>query len=117
MHEAGLMQNALEIAEERARLHGATRIRCITLRVGRMAGVEPEALTFVFDVMAAGTMAEGAALHIEAVPVVCYCDECKSDFTPEGFVFTCPGCGQVSREVREGQELELASLEVSDDEA
>lgn len=115
MHEAGLMQCALEAAEEQARLCGATRIHRVTLRVGKLAGVESEALAFAFDVVTADTIAEGAILDIEPVPIVCYCDVCEKEFSPEGFVFTCQDCGRPSADVRAGRELELASLEVSGD--
>jgi hydrogenase nickel incorporation protein HypA/HybF len=115
MHEASLMLNALEIAEEQARQRGATRIHRIALRVGRLAGVEPEALAFAFDMVTAGTMAEGATLAIESAPVVCLCDVCRQEFSPDDFVFACPTCGALSQDVRSGQELELIRLEVSGD--
>ena len=115
MHEVGLMQNALELAEEQARLLGASRIHQITLRIGKLAGIEPEALAFAFDVVTAGTMADGAALGIESVPVVCFCTACGAEFVPEDFIFACPRCGALSQDVRSGQELELTSLEVSGD--
>jgi hydrogenase nickel incorporation protein HypA/HybF len=116
VHEISVMQSALEIAQQEALLRGATHIHCITLRVGRLAGVEPVALTFAFEVVTAGTMAEGASLRIESVPIVCYCDQCQKEFMPEDFVFACPGCGVLSQNVRAGQELELINLEVSGDE-
>ena len=115
MHEVGLMQGALELAEEQARLRGATRIHRITLRVGRLAGVEPEALAFAFDVVTAGTLAEGATLAVDPVPVICFCAACGREFAPADFVFACPTCGALSGEVRSGRELELLSLEVSGD--
>jgi len=115
MHEVGLMQSALELAEEQARLRGAGRIHRITLRIGKLAGVEPEALAFAFHVVTTGTMADGATLGIESVPVVCFCAACRAEFAPEGFVFACPRCGALSQDVRSGQELELTSLEVSGD--
>jgi hypothetical protein len=43
------MQSALDIVEELARLNEATRVRRGTMRVGRFAGVEPEALAFAFE--------------------------------------------------------------------
>jgi hydrogenase nickel incorporation protein HypA/HybF len=115
MHEVSIMESALGIAEESARLHGATRIHSVTLRIGRLAGVEPEALELAFEVVTAGTLAEGAKLKIEATEVVCYCPDCQVDFVPVGFVFRCPRCGRDSRVVRQGRELELLSLEVSKD--
>ena len=48
MHEVGLMQDALGLALEEARRQGASRVHQLTLRVGRLAGVEPEALAFAF---------------------------------------------------------------------
>ena len=115
MHELSLMESALEMAQEQARSAGATRIHRITLRVGRLAGVEREALEFAFSVAAAGTMAEGAALHVEAEPIMCYCEACASTFAPADFIFACPRCGGLSRDVRAGQALELVQLEVSGD--
>ena len=113
MHEVGLMESALEIAQEHARRQGATRIHTIALRVGRLSGVEPEAMELAFEVVTAGTSAEGARLVVESVPVVCFCRDCDREFEPTGFVFPCPCCGRFSSEIRQGRELELASLEVS----
>jgi hydrogenase nickel incorporation protein HypA/HybF len=113
MHEVGLMQDALDLAVDEARRRGASRIHRLTLRVGRLAGVEPEALAFAFDVVASGTPAAGAEFTIEQVPVTCFCTVCRREFEPDDFVFRCPVCGGLSREVRRGRELELASLEVS----
>jgi hydrogenase nickel incorporation protein HypA/HybF len=113
MHEASLMQATIEIAEEELRRQGATRIHALRLRIGRLAGVEPEALGLAFEVVTAGTPAEGATLEIETVEVVCRCQVCAEEFTPADFIFCCPRCGRPSSDVRRGRELELASLEVS----
>ena len=113
MHEVSLMQSALEIAEEQAYSQGATRIHAITLRIGRLAGVVPEALGLAFEVVTAGTRAEGASLEVETVEIVCRCPACEKDFTPIDFIFRCPLCGRPSGDVRRGREMELASMEVS----
>src|SRR5689334_17089072 len=113
MHEVGLMQSAVEAACDHARRAGASRVHRLTLRVGRLAGVEPEALAFAFDVVSAGTAAEDARLEVEDVAVVCFCPECRVEFEPGGPIFACPRCGRPSGDVRRGAELELARLEVS----
>ncbi len=113
MHEVGLMQTALDIALEHAHREGAQRIHRITLRVGALSGTMPEALAFAFDVTTRGTPAEGARLEVERVPVVCRCSACAEEFEPPDIIFECPRCGQLSADVRQGRELELASLEVS----
>jgi hydrogenase nickel incorporation protein HypA/HybF len=113
MHEAGLMRDAIDLAVAEAARAGAGRVHRVVLRVGALAGVEPEALDFAFEIAAAGTIAAGARLEIQQTPAVCLCAGCGLDFEPAGVVFECPRCGAASAEVRGGCELELVSLEVS----
>jgi hydrogenase nickel incorporation protein HypA/HybF len=113
MHEVGLMHQALGIAQDTAARHGAERIIRLTLRVGAHSGVVPEALTFAFEALSPGTAAEGAALVIEPVAVVCHCSACDRDFEPPDFTYECPACCRVCTDVRRGRELEVCSLEVA----
>jgi hydrogenase nickel incorporation protein HypA/HybF len=113
MHEVGLMENTLAIALKRAADEGALHIHQLTMRVGPLSGVVVDALEFAFDVLSQGTIAEGATLTVERVPIVCYCPTCRVEFRPGDLFCECPRCHAPSREVRQGRELELASLEVS----
>lgn len=113
MHEVGLMQSTLGLALERAAQEGARRIHRLTMRVGPLSGVVPEALEFAFDVLAQGTIAEGALLDVERVPILCDCPACRLEFQPDDLFCECPRCHQVSVEVHQGRELELTSVEVS----
>ena len=113
MHEVGVMESAMGIALNRAAEEGAGRIHRLTMRVGPLSGVVAEALEFAFDVLSRGTIAEGATLEVERVPILCYCSTCRLEFQPEDLFCECPGCHAPSGEVRQGRELELASLEVS----
>jgi hydrogenase nickel incorporation protein HypA/HybF len=113
MHEVGLMQTALEMAFAHARQAGASRIHRMRFRVGALSGVVPEALEMAFIVATPDTPAAGAELIVERVPVVCHCDECDCEFCPNDVVYQCSSCGALSSCVRQGRELELASLEVS----
>ncbi|MGO8763523.1 MAG: hydrogenase maturation nickel metallochaperone HypA [Limisphaerales bacterium] len=113
MHEVGIAQNALEQAIKAAQAAGATRIHNLLLRVGVMSGVVPEALVFAFEAVCHGTMAEGAALKVELVPVVCWCENCRIEFSSPEMLYECPQCRQFNTRLRRGLELELASLEAS----
>ncbi len=113
MHEAGLAQTALEIAAVKAGERGATRVHRLTLHVGDLSGVVPEALRFALEALSPGTAAEGATFDIEVLPVECYCATCGRPFRPADVVYACPACGRVSSDVRRGHELELVSLEAS----
>ncbi|MCS6976361.1 MAG: hydrogenase maturation nickel metallochaperone HypA [Gemmatales bacterium] len=113
MHEAGLMEEALRAAEQAAREAGAERIHRLRLRIGRLSGVEPEALRLAFEALRPGTIAEHAHLDLEIAPVLCRCRRCHVEFAPEDFVFLCPRCGIPSAEVLRGLELELLAVEAS----
>ncbi len=114
MHEIGLMETALRAAEEAALEAGARRIQRLHLRVGRLSGIEPDALRLAFDALRPGTLAENAQLDLELVPIVCRCQSCNLGFSPEDFTFLCPRCGTPSADTLQGRELELAAVEVSE---
>ena len=113
MHEVGLMQEALRIALDHAKNAGGNRIHSMTMRVGKISGVELEPLRLAFEVVTAGTMAEQAILRLEEVPVQSWCAGCADVFQPDDCIYRCPKCGQLSSDVREGREFELLALEVS----
>ncbi|MDP1581309.1 MAG: hydrogenase maturation nickel metallochaperone HypA [Candidatus Didemnitutus sp.] len=112
MHEVGIMESALTVITREARAHHAQRVERITLRIGAISGVEPDALRFAFEAVSPGSVADGAKLVIRRVPARAHCRECDKDFTIEsGFIFQCPRCHAFSGDVRAGRELELARLE------
>ena len=113
MHEVGLMENALAIALEYAARERVERIEKLSMRVGTLSGVEPDALWFAFDIVTQNTIAEGARLDIESCPTRCYCEVCRREFEPVEMGYDCPVCQTWSQSIVQGKELELASLEVS----
>jgi hydrogenase nickel incorporation protein HypA/HybF len=114
MHEIGLMQRMVEVALDRAASAGARYVQRVTVRVGAESGVVPDVITLAFEVATRGTIAEGAELQIEDVPITCFCAACDLDFAPADALHECPSCHQWGAEVRCGKEFELASLEIGD---
>ncbi len=112
MHELGLMENVRDLALAAAADHGAEGITAITLRIGALAGVEPEALRFAHRLVMEGTVAEGAVLRIEEVAAECWCAPCAAPFPADDGVCECPRCRGISRRLLRGRELELASLDL-----
>jgi len=113
MHEFGIMQEAVDMAIDRALESGAERIHLIRLRVGKLSGVVPEAMRFVHEVIVEGTIAEGSSLEIEEAPIVCHCNACHSEFQAPDARLLCPRCQTPSGEIRGGRELEIVNMEVS----
>jgi len=112
MHELALMETVAVLALEAARQRGAEAITAIHLRIGSLAGVEPDALHFAARVVLRGGLADGSKFTIEVVPARAWCVPCGELFALEAGLGLCPRCGAASAELRQGRELELASLEL-----
>ena len=112
MHELSLMEALREQVLEAAARHGARRIMAVHLRIGSLAGVEPQALQFAFEVLMAEGISAGARLEIEAVPAEWFCPACAAPFADGPAGCECPRCAAFSRRLLRGRELELAALEI-----
>jgi hydrogenase nickel incorporation protein HypA/HybF len=112
MHELAIMQSALSLALDQARQAGAARVYSIRLRIGALSGVVPDALEFAFEALTPGTLAEGSQLAIERVPARFWCATCTREFQSDDLFAECPACHSLSRELRAGREMEVASLEI-----
>ncbi|TKJ34952.1 hydrogenase maturation nickel metallochaperone HypA [bacterium (candidate division B38) B3_B38] len=116
MHEMSITTNLVELLNEHLQGCPGARITRVNLKVGRLTAVEPDALTFCFQVLTEGTPMEGAELQIELVSVRARCLQCQSCFEVEGFYFQCPRCSGKELETIAGDELDLVSLEIEEDE-
>jgi hydrogenase nickel incorporation protein HypA/HybF len=61
-------------------------------------------------VVNAGSIADAAQLLIEAVPAGCFCAGCEAFFTAADGCCESPIWSPISRELRQGRELQLLSL-------
>jgi hydrogenase nickel insertion protein HypA len=73
MHEMAVTQAMLNMALEHA---DGQRITGIHLRVGSLSAIVPESVQMFFDYLSQDTLAEGAVLHFEVVPIEMACLDC-----------------------------------------
>lgn len=115
MHEVSLMKNLLRTVENAASAEGGKHIQVIHLRIGEMSGVSIDALSFAFEVLSKGSIAEGGRLDFERVPLRARCRECGKEFHPEEFVFRCAGCGSPELDILSGREMEVDYILLDDE--
>ncbi|MGF1467307.1 MAG: hydrogenase maturation nickel metallochaperone HypA [Sandaracinaceae bacterium] len=109
MHELSITRNIVAICAERA---GARSVRSVTVQVGRLAGIEVDALRFCFDLCAEGTPLEGAKLIIDEVEGRGECLACGEVLQVSRLVAVCP-CERRGRlRLTAGQELLIREMEV-----
>src|SRR5665811_1524746 len=114
MHEMTLAVNVVEEVERSlAGLDDRARVMTVTLEVGGLRAVVPEALSFCFEVASSGTRVEGACLNIKEIPVEVRCDRCDRQWVIHEIGFLCPDC-EGAVKVLSGKELLLRAIEVDD---
>ena len=112
MHELSLMEGLLELIQDSARKEGFTRVRRVILSIGKLSGVEPEAMAFCFESVMAGTLAEGAELEINEVEGLGRCEPCGATVPMETRFDPCPHCGKVQLPVTAGTDMRVEALDV-----
>jgi len=98
--------------QEQAALKNFRQVQVVRLEIGVFAGVEVEAMRFGFDVVARGTLAEGAELDIIHVDGQAWCPPCGATVNVNKRFDACPLCGNYGLQVTAGEELRIKELEV-----
>lgn len=113
MHEITLCQRALEIVEQQAAQNGARRVTGVWLKVGAFSCVEQSALTFCFELVCRGTIAEGCALHIEEQTAECWCPDCQQYVhLLSQHVRRCPQCQSNELRIVADDGLQIQRIEI-----
>lgn len=109
MHEMSITQSVVEICEKNAE---GRRVLAVTLEIGELSGVVPDAVEFCFEACAQGTLLEGARLIIERVPGRGECGTCGKEVPVRTYFDPCSACGAFGVRVTAGEELRVKELEV-----
>jgi hydrogenase nickel incorporation protein HypA/HybF len=95
-----------------AERHGAEGIAAVTVSIGALSGVDPDALEMAFPLAAAETALAGTRLIIESVPAALTCRRCGAEWSSPDPFCLCRACGSSEVDVTAGRELHIRSLEL-----
>jgi hydrogenase nickel incorporation protein HypA/HybF len=116
MHEMGIANSILTgVARELERRPGSRAVK-VGVRIGELAGVDPDALNFAFEALTLDTQLAGLVLDIEYCAPRARCRDCRHEFEMRNFDLQCPSCENTNAECISGDELQFAYLEVEEDE-
>lgn len=112
MHELAVCQALMNQVESIAAERNARSVVTITIGMGPLSGVEAQLLKHAYPVASAGTIAEGAVLVIQDLPVRIKCNlcGCESEASPNKLL--CTECGEWHTTLISGDELMLMSVEL-----
>lgn len=114
MHEMGIASSILNgVAAEVHRRPGVRPLK-VGVRVGELAGIDPDALSFAFEALIIDTPLAGLELDVEYRASRGRCRDCSHEFEARNFELLCPACGSLSTDRISGDELEFAYLEIEE---
>ncbi len=114
MHEMGIATAVLDAIRQEAERRPGARVTKVGMKIGPLAGVDPDALSFSFEVLVSGTEFDKLELAIEACPIRYRCRACDETFPVADYDNTCPQCRTLDTECVGGTELQLAYLEMEE---
>jgi hydrogenase nickel incorporation protein HypA/HybF len=109
MHELSIAEAIVDVLERHA---DGRPVTCVEVRVGYLRQVVPDALSFAFTLLTAGTALEHAELHIVHVPAGGRCRACGEESVFENLPLACAHCESLDVELTAGEELCVEALEV-----
>lgn len=115
MHELSIATSIVESVSEAAAAHPGARVVAVRLRLGALASVVEDSLRFCWELATEETPLRGAALVVETLPVILVCEACGAETAIETVQsFRCPRCGALAADLRQGREMEIASIELEE---
>lgn len=117
MHEMGLMEDALQMVSEDAKKHGLETIDKVSLIVGDLSNVLPDALRFAFDAFRKTgeipRISERAQLEIIRERGLARCALCGKEYEPSEYLALCPECDMPFGVIQSGETFKIESYEGS----
>jgi hydrogenase nickel incorporation protein HypA/HybF len=109
VHELAITEDVVRTVCEAV---GTARVARVRLAIGTLSGVLPAAVSFCFEVCAAGTPLEGARVEVEEIPARVRCRTCREEALLDDNIPLCR-CGSADVDVLTGQELRIREVEVA----
>jgi hydrogenase nickel incorporation protein HypA/HybF len=111
MHEYSLVEALIRRVEAEASRRGALAVHGLSVRMGELAGVDPELFQTAYDTFRAGTLCAAAPLTLRRVQASWTCPRCGQPI-PRGEVLRCAPCGEPARLDEGSDALTLDSIDL-----
>jgi hydrogenase nickel incorporation protein HypA/HybF len=109
VHELSITESVVATVSEH---EGDIPVLSLTLEIGALSGVVPDAVRFCFELCAVGTPCEGARLEIVGTPGRAHCRDCGVDVELPDPIALCP-CGSADLDITDGLQLRITRLEIA----
>lgn len=108
MHELGITQSIVDACSASA---AGVPIARVTVEIGCLCAVMPDALRFCFELCTRGTALEGSVLDIVAVAGRGTCRDCGRESAVRDYLCVCD-CGSVNVEFSGGDDMRIREMQI-----
>jgi len=116
MHELGLINYVVKKVSKIAEEGNISKINSVTLEFGEVSGIVPSYLYSYWDWYTKKfPLFDGTKLYCEEIPAATMCGDCKITYSTVAYGRTCPHCGSSNTWLIRGNEMNIKSIEVYDD--
>ena len=112
MHELAVTKGLLKICLEEGEEYKVKKINKINIKVGELTDLVPDCISYYFNIVAKGTIAENTEINVERIPVEINCNECGYKGIIGKNNYICPKCNGIRYEITKGREFYLDTMEV-----
>ncbi|NNF36707.1 MAG: hydrogenase maturation nickel metallochaperone HypA [Saprospiraceae bacterium] len=111
MHELSIAMGIVNIADAACKKANKSSVSKICLEIGRLSGVEIDALNFVWPAAVERSVLSNAEKEIEIIEGEALCLECSDTFQITNHYDACPSCGSYFKDIQKGGELKVKYIE------
>ena len=113
MHELGLSEGIVKtiLSTEGVR---SDKLRAVTLKVGALSSVSIGMLKFCMDLVLEQRNIKDVEVMADQTPACVLCS-CGHRYEAESLFVGCPQCGAFARDIVDGLDVTIESVEVEDD--
>lgn len=112
MHELSVTKGILKLCLEEGEKHNVSKINKINIKVGELTGLVPSCISYYFNIIAKGTIAEDTEIILERIPVSIKCQQCEYEGELGKDNYYCPKCQGNKYKIVKGRDFYLDTMEV-----
>lgn len=116
MHELSYTRSIVDAVVSSAENAGAHRVKSVYLVIGELRDIVDDLFRGCFEYLARGTIASGAKVVIDKVPLTLCCRRCGTMFCADAISsqeIACPRCAEQDYAVSNGLEFFIDRIEVA----
>lgn len=107
-----MTEGILKICLREGKKNNIQKIKKINIVVGELTGLIPSCISYYFNIVAKGTLAENAEIKVITQNIEVKCNECNYKGQVEKHQYVCPKCFSDDIKIIKGKELFVDTIEV-----